>query len=289
MPAHIYMRTGDYTAAAMSNKYAAEADEAFFKSTGREGFYPLMYYNHNLHFLAVAHAMAGRYVDAIAAGRKLEQNVAPHLKEMPMFDGFAATPVLTMVRFRRWDDILKLPQPDTSLFGMTAIWRFARGMAYAATGQIPQAEAERKLFLEAAKLGPATAGYGLNSSTDVLKIAEHVLDAQLAQTRRDHKSAIELLIKGVELEDAMAYDEPPGWFLPVRETLGGALLRSGDAPGAEKVFRADLERNARNGRSLFGLMESLKAQGKHDAARSVKIEFESAWKNADTRLRVEDL
>jgi hypothetical protein len=91
------------------------------------------------------------------------------------------------------------------------------------------------------------------------------------------------------MEDALAYDEPPAWFLPVRESLGGALLRSGDSAAAEKVFRADLEKNVRNGRSLFGLMESLKAQGKKEASRSVQREFESAWKNADTQLRVEDL
>ncbi len=289
MPAHIYMRMGDYKAAARSNDEAATADENFFKATGREGFYPLMYYNHNVHFLAVAQGMAGQYALAIASARKLEKNVAPHLKGMPMFDGFAATPVLVLVRFRKWDEILKLPQPEAGLQGMTAVWRFARGMAYAAKGQMAQAENERKLFLEATKSVPAESGYGLNPTSNVMKIAGHVLDARIALAQGNHKTAIELLRKGVELEDALAYDEPPGWFLPVRETLGGVLLKSGEHAEAEKVFRADLERNARNGRSLFGLMESLKAQGKKDAAQFVQKEFESAWKNADTQLRIEDL
>jgi tetratricopeptide (TPR) repeat protein len=289
MPAHIYMRTGDYAAAAQSNKDAAEADEAFFKATGREGFYPLMYYNHNVHFLAIAHSMTGQYALAIEAARKLERNVAPHLKTMPMFDGFAATPVLVLVRFRKWDEILKLPQPEAGLHGMAAIRRFARGMAYAAKGQTAQAESERKLFLEAVKTVPAESGYGLNSSSSVLQLAEQVLGARMAVAQKDYKTALELLRKAVEMEDALAYDEPPGWFLPVRESLGGALMQSGAHAEAEKIFRADLERNARNGRSLYGLMESLKAQGKKDAAQFVRREFESAWKNADTQLRIEDL
>jgi tetratricopeptide (TPR) repeat protein len=289
MPAHIYMRTGDYTAAARSNQDAAQADEAFFQKSGRQGLYPLMYYNHNLHFLAVSYSMNGRYADALAAARKLESNIAAHLKEMPMLDGFAATPTLVMVRFRRWDDILKLPQPAADLHGMTALWRFARGMAYAAKGQTTQAENERKLFLDAVKLIPPQAGYGLNSASSVMKIAEHVLNARIALTMRAHPMAVASLRKAVELEDALAYDEPPGWFLPVRETLGGVLLQSGQPEEAEQVFRADLERNARNGRSLFGLMDSLKAQGKKDAAQFVQRELESAWKNADTQLRIEDL
>jgi tetratricopeptide (TPR) repeat protein len=108
-------------------------------------------------------------------------------------------------------------------------------------------------------------------------------------TKRDTQSAIELLRKTVEIEDSLAYDEPPAWFLPTRQLLGGALLHSGDYAGAEEVFRADLQRNRRNGRSLFGLMESLKAQKKDYAARLVEREFETAWKNADTTLKLEDL
>ena len=289
MPAHIYMRTGDYIAAAQSNRDAAAADEAFFKSSGRGGMYPVMYYNHNLHFLAIAAGMAGQYASSIAAARKLENNVAPRLAEMPMLEGFVVTPTFVMVRFRKWDEILKLLQPDSKNYGMTAAWHFARAMAHAARGQVTQAEAERKLFLDAVKLIPADTQYGLNSASVIMKIAASVLDARIAVANRDYKTAIELLRRGVEMEDALAYDEPPSWIMPVRETLGGVLLKSGDSLEAERVFRADLERNIRSGRSLFGLMESLKAQGKTDAARSVQVEFENAWKSADTILRVDDL
>ena len=289
MPAHIYMRTGDYIAAARSNQDAAAADEAFFKSTGRAGMYPVMYYNHNLHFLAIAAGMAGQYATAIAAARKLERNVAPHLAEMPMLEGFVITPTLMMVRFRKWDDVLKLPQPDPSSHGMNAVWHFARAMAYASRTRFTQAEAERKLFLDDLKSIPPDTQYGLNSAGAIMNVAEKLLDARIAAGKHDYKTAIGLLRSGIEMEDALAYDEPPGWFMPLRETLGGVLIQSGDYQEAEKIFRADLEKNLRNGRSLFGLMESLKAQRKTDASRSVRREFETAWKNADTALQVEEL
>ncbi|HVG33037.1 MAG TPA: hypothetical protein VM911_08155 [Pyrinomonadaceae bacterium] len=289
MPAHVYIRTGDYEQAALSNKAGAEADEALFKITGTGGMYPVMYYNHNLHFLAIAHAMQGRFADALAASRALEDNVGPHVHMMPMLEGFMATSQLMLVRFRRWDEILKLTQPDAKMSAVNAVWHFARGMAQAAKGNRSEAERELKMLIEGAKAVPAEAAFGLNSASNVLKIAEQVLSARLFVLQRDSKSAVEALRKGVEMEDALAYDEPPGWFLPVRESLGGALLLSGNGAEAEKVFRTELEKNLRSGRALLGLSESLKTQGKRYAAAMVQREFENAWKNADTQLRVEDL
>lgn len=289
MPAHVYMRTGDYRAAAQSNKDAASADEAFFKSTGMAGMYPVMYYNHNLHFLSVAAATAGQFATSIAAAQKLANNVAPQIAEMPMLEGFVVTPTFVLVRFRKWEDILKLTQPDRNAHGMNATWHFARAMALAAQGQIPQAEAERQKFLDETKSIPGETMYGLNSAHVIMKIARCVLDARVAVAKHDYKTAIESLKSGVEIEDALAYDEPPAWLMPVRETLGGVLIMNGDNLDAERVFRADLEKNLRNGRSLFGLIESLKAQGKFDAARLVQTEFEKAWKGADTKLRVDEL
>jgi hypothetical protein len=163
-------------------------------------------------------------------------------------------------------------------------------MAYEAKGRTADAERELAALVESQKAMPADANFGLNSASKVLKIAEHVLGARIAMRKPGDKSAgLELLRKGVEVEDSLAYDEPQSWFLPVRVWLGGALMSLGDHAGAEQVFRADLERNKRNGRSLFGLMESLRAQGKNYAASLVKVEFETAWKNADVTLKPEDL
>ena len=131
--------------------------------------------------------------------------------------------------------------------------------------------------------------FGLNSTAKILNLAEDALGARIAEAKHDGKAALDLLRKGVADEDSLAYDEPPAWFEPVRELLGGFLLRSGNYAEAEKVFRADLVRNKHNGRSLFGLVESLKAQKKTQAAATVQREFEQAWKNADTKLAIAEL
>lgn len=289
MPAHIYMRTGDYEAAARSNQDAAQADRSFFKLTGRQGLYPVMYYSHNLHFLAIAYSMEGRFADAYRAAHDLEANVAPAAREMPMLEGFLTTSTLMLARFRRWDEIMRLPQPDPKMLGVTAVWHFARGMAQASRGKGPEAYEELKLLRNAREALPQEAAFGLNSAKSVLNLADYVLAAKIALAGGLNRKAIELLRKAVELEDAFAYDEPPAWFLPARESLGGALLLDKDFAEAERVFRADLLKNPRSGRSLFGLQESLKAQGKNYAAATVRAEFERAWRNADTQLRVQDL
>lgn len=289
MPAHIYHRTGDYEAAALSNKDAAKADEAYIQASGAKGLYPLMYYTHNLHFLAIAESTAGRFAEAMSASKQLEAHVEPNLKQMPMLEGFMIVTPLVLVQFHRWEDIDKLPQPAAGRPGQKAIWHFSRGMAHEAKGRIADAEREHAALVETAKAIPAEASFSLNSASKVVKIAEHVLAGRIAMNKAgDSKPGIELLRNAVALEDTLAYDEPQAWFLPARIWLGGALMKSGDYAAAEEVFRADLERNKRNGRSLFGLTESLKAQGKTYAAALVKREFETAWKNADTTLKPED-
>jgi tetratricopeptide (TPR) repeat protein len=298
MPAHIDIRTGDYEAAARSNAYAAEADREYFKATGEHGMYPIMYYSHNLHFLAVANAMQGRYQDARRAADQLNAHLGQYLQEggpmleavLPVLDAFMPTPTLIMVRFRQWDSILKLPQPDKRLVATTTLWHFARAMAFASNGKLDDAEKERSLVASAVKAFPADMMYGpLNTASSVFKIAEEVLSAKIAMAKNDKPGAIAFLRKAVAVEDSLNYDEPEDWYIPTRESLGGALMLNGNYAEAERVFRAELERHRRNGRALFGLAESLKAQGKKLAAGFVYVEFEPAWKNADTKLRIEDL
>ena len=289
MPAHIYMRTGDYRNASRSNDEAAKADRAFFRLSGTEGMYPVMYYNHNLHFLAIAYSMEGRSWDAIRSARQLESNVSPHVREFPMLEGFMATSTQMLVRFHRWNDILRLQKPAPKMTTSNAIFHFARGMAFAAKGQIAQAERERTLLNAAATVVPADATLGLNSTRVILQMAGDLLSGKIALAKQDYANAVRLLEDGVKIEDGLAYDEPPAWFIPVRETLGGTLMLQGNHAEAEKVFRADLEKNPHSGRSLFGLAESLKAQGKTDEAQAARKEFEAAWKNADTQLRIKEL
>ena len=289
MPAHIYERVGDYQAAARSNLDAAAADEAYFKATGVQGVYS-MYYVHNLDFLAIANGMQGRYRDAIDSSNKLVDFTRPIIKDMPMFEPVLAKSLLMWERFHKWDEIMKQPEPDASLPSTVAVWHFARGMALAWRGDIANAEVERQAFLKAEKSVPADSMSSLNLTSKILAIADDVLRARIAEAKHDDKAALEFFNKGVRDEDSLAYDEPPQWFHPVRESFGGFLLRIGNYADAEGQFHNDLERNKHSGRSLFGLMESLKAQKKKtEATARAQREFETAWQNADTKLSLGDL
>jgi tetratricopeptide (TPR) repeat protein len=291
MPAHIFLRVGDYEQAARQNELAMAADESYLYTSGATGVYPMMYYSHNIHFLAAARAMQGRYAEAIKAAEQLTAHVGPHVKDMPMLEAFMPTPLLIRVRFHRWQEILDSPAPDQKQAATTALWHFARGVAFAANGNVEAADKEHQAFLVTIKgLPPMTMFSPQNDAASVFAVAEGVLAAKIALARQDKKTAIGLLTQAVKAEDALNYMEPADWSLTVRESLGGALLLNGDAAEAEKVFRADLDKHPRNGRSLFGLMESLKAQKKTYDAQMVQLEFEAAWKNANgMELHVEDL
>jgi tetratricopeptide (TPR) repeat protein len=289
MPAHIYMRTGDYRRAAESNEWA-KADQEYIDRGGLRGIYTAAYYSHNLHFLAAAHSMQGNYAEAMKASRRLEANVTPYLKDLPFFESFLPTSALIAARFGRWEDVLQTPEPAASTPITHALWHWARGMALVGTGKTAEAEAALKTYLGRAQALPPETGYGQNKARDVLKIGEYFLNARIAAAKGDRRRAVEQLRAAVAAEDALAYDEPPGWYHPLsRESLGGALLLDKQYAEAEKVFREDLRRNRRNGRSLFGLAESLRAQGKAREAELVTREFERAWKHADTKLTVADL
>jgi tetratricopeptide (TPR) repeat protein len=236
MPSHVYIRTGDYEAAAKSNADAVTADRAYLQATNARGVYPVMYGNHNVHFLASVYAMSGRYRDAIKAARELEANVTPHVNAMPMLEMFTTSPALVLVRFQRWDEILKSPLPDREMRITGAFWNFARGMAYTATHQIASAEAEQRALREKVAAVPADAPYGNSTARGVLAVAEQLLAARLDLARGDRTRAVELLRKAVAAEDAVSYNEPPDWDLPVRElrrpkTFFGLNSRSTCATG----------------------------------------------------------
>ncbi len=290
MPGHIYLRTGDYPAAGDVNVAAAQADMTYIEKSGSKlGIYSMMYYSHNLHFLALADSMAGRYASSRAAADKLSAHVEPALKDMPMVEGFMPVKTYILVRFGKWDEMLAMAEPDNSLHLHNAMWHWGRGMAQVAKGNLRAAEAEEKAVEEARSSAPADAMVDKNSLVNVLSVASHMLSARIAGAKGDIAAAEKHYSEAATLHDSFNYIEPPEWPFPVRESHGAMLLRAGRAADAEKIFRADLERFPRNGRSLFGLSESLKAQGKNEAARLVELEFKDAWKQADTELSVEGL
>ena len=291
MPAHIYIRTGDYEAALQTNQKAALADQAYMKAGAAQGIYSMMYYSHNLHFIAMAAAMNGNYLESRRGAQLLAANVGPHVKEMPPLEGFMTVPLAVEVRFHKWNEILKAPQPDPAMHTATVFWHFARGLALAGTGKLEEAEAEHKFVAEAEEKTPPDAIFQMpinNKTKDILKIAKNVLGAKISLAKNDMDAAVNQLRAAVATQDSLKYDEPQDWFYPVRESLGAVLLKIGDDAGAEDVFRADLERNPRNPRSLFGLEQSLKALDRTYDAGFVRKQFDANWKGV-ARPTVDDL
>ena len=289
MPAHVYIRTGDYEAAVKTNEQAAAVDRAYIKASGAQGIYPMMYYSHNLHFIAMCASMNGNYAEAKKNADLLVANVGPHVKDMPPLEGFMTIPMAVDVRFHKWNEILAMPQPDSGMKITTGFWHFARGMALAGTGKLSEAEAEYKIVSEAEQNTPPDVIFAPpidNKAKDIMKISEDVLGAKIAVARKDNVQAISLLTAAVAIQDTLKYGEPPDWFFPVRESLGGVLLINRDAPGAEKVFRADLDRNPRNPRSLFGLQQALKAQDRNYDASFVESEFRDSWMGGEVKVDV---
>src|SRR3989440_12772158 len=292
MPAHIYIRTGDYETAVKTNEEAAAVDRAYIKASGVQGIYPMMYYSHNLHFIAACSAMNGDYAEAQKNGEMLAAHVGPHVKDMPPLEGFMTIPIAVDVRFHRWGDILKMPQPDPAMKTATVFWHFARGMALAATGKVADADAEYKIVSDAEEATSPDVVFSMpvnNKAKDVLAIARDVLGARISLARKDNATAIAKLQSAVATQDTLKYSEPEDWFFPVRESLGAALLMNGDAAGAEKIFREDIETHPRNPRSVFGLQQALKAQKRDYDAGFVEKQFQSSWKGQGAQLRVEDL
>jgi tetratricopeptide (TPR) repeat protein len=287
MPAHIWMRTGDYASAALSNEQAVAADQTYLAARKPQGMYPMMYVNHNYHFLAAAYTMAGNSAKAVDAADKLAATVGPMVAQMPMLDYFYPTPIWVRVRFKRWDEILKMPEPAKDAPLTRTMWRFARGMAFVATGKVAEAEAERRALDEVSKAVPEPLFGG--ALVKVTKVAATVLDARIAKAKGDAAGELALWRKAVEAQDAMGYNEPPDWYYPTRESLGGALLRGGKAAEAEVVFRDELKRNPRSGWALFGLRESLKTQGKLASIDAIQRQLDAAWLVADVQLAVGEL
>jgi tetratricopeptide (TPR) repeat protein len=292
MPAHVYVRTGDYEAAVKTNEQAAAVDRAYIKATGAQGIYPMMYYSHNLHFIAMCGAMNGNYAESRKNADLLVENVGPHVKDMPPLEGFMTIPVAVEIRFHHWNEVLKMPQPDAAMKTATVFWHFGRGLALAGTGKVTEAEAEYKIVSDAEAATPPDVIFQMpinNKAKDIMKIAKDVLGAKIAMAKKDSSGAIVLLKEAVAIQDTLKYGEPPDWFFPVRESLGGALLMTGDAAAAEKVFRDDLDRNLRNPRSLWGLHQALLQQKREYDAGFIQKQFEGSWKGGAPALKLDDL
>ena len=290
MPAHTYMRTGHYAAALKANAVAAEVDRKYIAATSASGFYPTMYYNHNLDFLASAAMMTGQFAEASGAADELVKNVTPVLADMPMIEAFGAKKLFVLLRFAKWKDVLNLPAPDAKATILTAFYHFGRGSAHAALGAIAEAQRDQKSYQAARASVPADAVIGLNPAAAVLAVADAVLEARIAGAQKNATATIAAWKKAVADEDALSYNEPSDWFFPTREGLAAAYVRAGLPGEARTTFREDLERNPDNPRSLFGLWQIMTTAGDPDDSTMIlfRRRFMDAWSAADVELRLED-
>lgn len=290
MPSHIYIRVGQYEDAIIANQRAVKADESYLRRVRAQGFYPGVYYPHNIHFLWLAQLMDGRSREAFRTAEKAAQYAldnycgpskaveAPRLRHLPW---------LTAARFGKWEEVLKVRTPsDTNDFVVDRVlWHFCRGRALVGKGDVEAAAAEQ------AALERLLQGQGVSQLDSplfpvsaTLKVAQLWLAGCVAGARGQWPEAVARLEEAVAAEDALPYMEPAYWPIPVRPALGAALLKNGQPARAEAVFRADLERMPRNGWGLLGLEESLRRQNRTDAAALVRTQFDEAWERSDVKL-----
>ncbi|WP_414584345.1 tetratricopeptide repeat protein [Scytonema sp. PCC 10023] len=289
MPAHIYIRVGRYHDAVVANQRAIAVDQDYITQCHAQGIYPLGYMPHNHHFLMAGAMMGGDSEVAIQAARHTAE-MADQKKMRELGYGtlqhYYAMPLYALTRFGKWDEILKEPAPVADLKYPNGVWHYTRGMAFAAKGELKQAAEELKQ-LKAIAADPAikkVTVWDINTTSQLLQMASEVLAGEIAAQQSDYTKAIAHLKTAVTLEDNLKYDEPATWYSPVRQSLGALLLKTNRGAEAETVYKEDLERYPENGWSLFGLVQSLRQQGKTREALTVQERFEQAWKYADVKL-----
>jgi tetratricopeptide (TPR) repeat protein len=283
MPAHIYQRVGRYADAIKSNQLAIAADEDYISQCRAQGLYPMGYYPHNIHFLWFAATFDGQGALAIQSARQLASKIDDEtLKAAPFVAGFRLTPYYALTRFGKWQEMLKEPEPPPYSVPLRAVWHYARGLSFVATGQAAIADAELEKLK--ALMGDESLKQPLfspNTALAVLAPAVEVLSGEIAASRKDFDRAIAHLDKAVRLEDSLVYTEPSEFHFPPRHALGAVLLEAGRAAEAETIYWEDLRRNRENGWALFGLVQALRAQGKAADAALTEARFKKTWARAD--------
>jgi tetratricopeptide (TPR) repeat protein len=286
MPSHIYWRVGRYADAVKVNVAAAEADRTYFKTARPSMIYRGLYYPHNIDFIWHSASMQGRSAETLRAAREFAANApAEMIKAMPDMETAPAAPIVALVRFGRWDEVLNQPAPPREWLYTTGVWHYARGLAFSAKGQAAEAQGElRALERLLDDVSPDRTTAFFFRTKNLLQLAANVLGGELATRAGDAATAERLLRAAVAEQDTHWFTEPPPWYFPVRHALGAVLLQFNRAAEAEQVYREDLKRNPGNGWALFGLAQSLRAQGKATEAARTEAQFREAWEQADVTL-----
>ena len=293
MPAHIYVRVGQYTKAIDNNIRSQQVDKEFAKIWGDKplpnlGTYPLnhrMHAPHAIDFVRYAATVQGNYAVAIEAAHKSAASINEKNVDYRGGQKRVSAPWLVNRIFGKWDELIGHSPEYSGRPYLDGMWSYSLGGAYAATGELEKAR-EESAKLSALANSPNADEFrvGATPASAVLKLAAFGLEGEIKQASGDLDGAIESFRQAVAIEDQNNYTEPPDWAQPLRHYLGAALIEAGRAEEAEAVYRRDLRWNQNNGWSLFGLAQSLTMQGKTAEAAAVGRQFDAAWANADVTL-----
>jgi tetratricopeptide (TPR) repeat protein len=285
MPSHIYFRVGRYQDAALANIRAADIDEVYIAECNAQGFYPAMYYPHNIHFLWASATMQGQSELSLESARRVVENVRiEQVEQFPTIQFFRTVPMLSLVRFARWEEILSEPEPHAPFAFARAIWHYGRGVAYAS---MENKEAALNELAAIERLEPEVDEIFMGNvypAKSLIGIAKSLLRGEMSFRSGAMSAAVTSFEEAVAMQDALPYTEPPFWYYPTRQSLGAALLADGRAAEAQLVFEADLEQYPMNGWSLYGLTEALNAQGRTAPAEAARQRFETVWQFSDVTL-----
>jgi tetratricopeptide (TPR) repeat protein len=286
MPSHIYWRVGRYADAVSANAAAVQADLTYFKTGQPSPIYRGLYYPHNIDFIWQSAAMQGRGAETIRAAREFASTAPPQMiTQMPDMETAPVAPIVALARFGRWDEVLREPAPPREWAYTSGVWRYARGLAFSARGQAADARRELGELEQILASVPAERTVALFfRATNLLRLAANVLAGEIAARSGDAATAERLLRAAVAEQDTHWFTEPPPWYFPVRHALGAVLLQANRPAEAERVYREDLKNNPGNGWALYGLAQSLRAQGKTAEAAQADETFRRAWAQADVTL-----
>ena len=287
MPAHIFIRTGDYHKGSQAGELSVVADSLYITNCKAQGIYPLAYYPHNYHFLAATATLEGRGELAIESAFKVAQNADALLMYQPEWatlQHYFIIPYYILVKFGQWEKILQLPESD--LLYPKAIRHYARGMAFLGTNKIDQAMSELNALnqINGKEELKSISIWELNTVDHLVRIASLILDAEINNQQGNSELAINLLKEAVEIEDQLNYNEPPDWFFSVRHILGAVYLENQAFELAEQTYLEDLAIYPKNGWALQGLIQSLENQDKMNEAKVVANQLSEAWQYADFEL-----
>ena len=287
MPAHTYIRVGMYHEGSEANERAIESDNEYVSQCHQQGMYPLGYMPHNHHFLWATATLEGRKKRSLEAAQSTFEHVDTNMMRQPgmgLLQHFWTIPMYGNVRFGEWDEILSTPKPEEDLLYPRGVWHYAQGMASVATDQVDSARQHLDDLKTIAANDSLKTVIIMNHAYDLMQIATRVLEGEIAAKNNAYDQAVALLEEAIAIEDELLYNEPPDWFFPVRHNLGTVLLDAEKPIEAEQVFRDDLKEFPKNGWALFGLHQSLIAQGRENEAQQIKTQFDEVWKYADIKL-----